>query len=209
MRRMLWYVAFAELIVCWILWSVGFIKPRQQAADRKEVARASSSKWGILLVMIGFALVWAYVRPAGFHKSVAGLVTSMALGPPSVALAWWAARHLGKQWRYAAALREDHELIQTGPYRWLRHPIYASMLGMLLATGFCWTWWPMFLAGIIFFLAGTEIRIRAEDRLLAARFGTLSWAIAHEHALTSRLCAEQGFLGLPFGCRFGPAIGID
>jgi hypothetical protein len=55
----------------------------------------------------------------------------MVLGPPSVALAWAATRHLGKQWRYEAALSEDHELIQTGPYRWVRHPIYASMLGML------------------------------------------------------------------------------
>jgi protein-S-isoprenylcysteine O-methyltransferase Ste14 len=43
-----------------------------------------------------------------------------------------------------AALSEDHELVQTGPYRWIRHPIYASILGMLLATGNAWTWWPMF-----------------------------------------------------------------
>ena len=56
MRRMLWTVAFVELVLCWILWSAGFIKPRREAADRNEVARASSSKWGILLVMIGFAL---------------------------------------------------------------------------------------------------------------------------------------------------------
>jgi len=69
-----------------------------------------------------------------------------------------------------AALSEDHELVQTGPYRWLRHPIYASMLGMLLATGFAKTWWPMFVAAVIFFVAGTEIRVRAEDRLLAERF---------------------------------------
>lgn len=62
------------------------------------------------------------------------------------------------------------ELIQTGPYRWIRHPIYTSMLGMLLATGASWTWWPMFVASLIAFLAGTEIRVRAEDRLLTERF---------------------------------------
>ena len=94
----------------------------------------------------------------------------MLLGPPSVALAWAAARHLGKQWRYQAALTEGHELIQSGPYRWVRHPIYASMLGMLLATGAARTWWPMFVAAIVVFLAGTEIRTRTEDRLLAERF---------------------------------------
>jgi protein-S-isoprenylcysteine O-methyltransferase Ste14 len=170
MRRMLWYVACGELILCWVIWSLAFVKPRRQAADRKEVAKSSSSKWGIVLVMVSFSLTWAYVRPVGFQKSASSLILSMVLGPPSVALAWWSTRHLGKQWRYAAALREDHELIQTGPYRWLRHPIYASMLGMLLATGFCWTWWPMLLASVVFFVVGTEIRIRAEDRLLGEHF---------------------------------------
>lgn len=167
---MLWIVAFAELILSWIAWSAAFIRPSRQAADRTEVAKAPASKWGILLVMLGFALTWAFVRPAGFHKSAPSLIASMVLGPPSVALAWAATRHLGKQWRYQAALRADHELIQTGPYRWMRHPIYTSMLGMVLATGFCWTWWPMMIAAVVCFLAGTEIRVRAEDRLLAERF---------------------------------------
>jgi protein-S-isoprenylcysteine O-methyltransferase Ste14 len=76
----------------------------------------------------------------------------------------------GKQWRYEAALSEDREPIQTDPYRWVRHPIYASLFGMLQATGCAWTWWPLFVAAVIAFLVGTEIRVRAEDGLLAERF---------------------------------------
>jgi len=167
---MLEIAALAELACCWIAFSAAFVKPRKQASGRKTVASAPASKWGIFLVMVGFALVWAYVRPAGFEKSRLELIASMVLGPPSVALAWTATRHLGKQWRYEAALGEDHELIQTGPYRWVRHPIYTSMLGMLLATGAARTWWPMLVAALIAFLAGTEIRVRAEERLLAERF---------------------------------------
>ncbi len=167
---MLKVVALVELVLCWVAWSLAFVKPRRQAAGRKKVVRAPASKWGIFLVMVSFALAWSYVRPAGFEKSRLSLVVSMVVGPPSVALAWAAARHLGRQWRYEAALSEDHELIQTGPYGWIRHPIYASMFGLLLATGTCRTWWPMFIAALIAFLAGTEIRIRAEERLLAERF---------------------------------------
>jgi len=170
LNDMLFLYAFVELILCWVAWSLAFVQPRRQAAGQKAVVRAPASKWGIILEMLGYALVWAYVRPVGFEKSVPSVIASMILAPLSVALGWAAARHLGKQWRFEAALSEDHELIQTGPYRWVRHPIYASMLGMLLATGFVWTWWPMFVAGLIFFLAGTEIRVRAEDRLLAERF---------------------------------------
>ena len=44
------------------------------------------------------------------------------------------------------------------------------MLGMLLATGAARTWWPMLVAALIAFLAGTEIRVRAEECLLAERF---------------------------------------
>lgn len=167
---MLWSVAIAEMFLGWLVWSLAFVKPSRQAADRTEVAKAKSSRWGIGLVMLSFAFLWAYVRPAGFHKPAWSLALSMLLTPLSVALAWWATRHLGKQWRYQAALRADHELVQTGPYRWMRHPIYTSMLGMMLATGFCWTWWPLFVAAVVCFLAGTEIRVRAEDRLLEDRF---------------------------------------
>lgn len=45
------------------------------------------------------------------------------------------------------------------------------MLGMLLATGFAWSWWPLLLIALAIFLVGTEIRVRAEDRLPADRFG--------------------------------------
>jgi protein-S-isoprenylcysteine O-methyltransferase Ste14 len=169
---MLQIAALSDLALCWVVWSLAFVKPSKQAAGQKEVSNAPASRWGIFLVMVGFALAWAYLRPKGFEKSTLSLIASMILGPPSVALAWAATRHLGKQWRYKAALSEDHELIQTGPYRWIRHPIYASMLGMLLATLAAWTWWPMAIGSVIAFLAGTEIRVRSEERLLAERFSS-------------------------------------
>ncbi|MGA8741012.1 MAG: isoprenylcysteine carboxylmethyltransferase family protein [Terracidiphilus sp.] len=168
---MLTIAAYVELGLCWILWSLAFVRPQKRAAGQKKAVRAPSSRWGILLVMLGFACIWAFVRPVGFEKSPASLIASMILGPPSVALAWMATRHLDKQWRFEAALSEDHKLITTGAYRWVRNPIYASMLGMLLATGLAKTWWPLLVAGVIFFLIGTEIRVSAEERLLAKRFG--------------------------------------
>lgn len=168
---MLTIACYVELAVCWIAWTLAFVKPRKRAAGAKKNVSAPVSRWGIFLVMLGYACIWAFVRPVGFEKSAASLIASMMIAPPSVVLVWMAARHLDKQWRFEAALSEDHRLITTGPYRWLRNPIYASMLGMLLATGFAKTWWPLLVAGVIFFLIGTEIRVRAEERLLASRFG--------------------------------------
>lgn len=168
---MLAIAAYLELGLCWILWSLAFVRPQKRAAGQKKAVGAPSSRWGILLVTLGFACIWAFVQPVGFVKSPASLIASMILGPPSVALVWMAAHHLDKQWRFEAALSEDHKLITTGPYRWVRNPIYTSMLGMLLASGCAKTWWPLLITGVIFFLIGTEIRVRAEERLLGERFG--------------------------------------
>jgi protein-S-isoprenylcysteine O-methyltransferase Ste14 len=168
---MLHIAAYVVVGICWVAWSLAFVKPQKSAAGRKKAVRAPASRWGILLVMLGFACVWAFVQPEGFKKSVPSLIASMILGPVAVVLAWMATRHLDKQWRFEAALSEDHELIRTGPYRWLRHPIYTSLLGMLFATGLVKTWWPLLIAGVVFYVIGTEIRVHAEDGLLASRFG--------------------------------------
>ena len=162
--------AMVELVLCWFAWSLAFIKPSREARGQKKAVRAPASRWGIFLVTLGFACSWAYVKPRGFAKPAPELAASMIVAPLALWLVYAATRHLGKQWRYEAALSEDHNLITTGPYSWLRHPIYASMLGMLLATLLAWTWWPMLLASLAFFVAGTEIRVHAEERLLAQRF---------------------------------------
>ena len=168
---MLQIAALIEVVVCWVIWIFAFRKPSREAQGQKKVARASASRWGIGLVAVSFALVWMYLRPVGFQKSTASLVVSMVLAPLATVLAWAAAHELGKQWRYEAAVTEDHELVQSGPYALVRHPIYLSMFLMLMATGAAYTWWPMWVAGAVFFILGTEIRVHAEERLLAAHFG--------------------------------------
>jgi protein-S-isoprenylcysteine O-methyltransferase Ste14 len=59
----------------------------------------------------------------------------------------------------------------SGPYRFVRHPIYTSLLCILLGTGFLITPWRLLLPAILLFVIGTEIRVRIEDNLLASQFG--------------------------------------
>jgi len=79
--------------------------------------------------------------------------------------------HLGRQFRVNAGLYEDHELVTTGPYAVVRHPIYASLLAILAATLFLLTPWEWAILSLTLFIAGTEIRVHTEDNLLASRFG--------------------------------------
>jgi protein-S-isoprenylcysteine O-methyltransferase Ste14 len=80
-------------------------------------------------------------------------------------------RHLGRQFRVNAGLYEDHELVTTGPYKLVRHPIYTSLLAILGSTLFLLAEWQWAVLALALFIAGTEIRVYTEDRLLASRFG--------------------------------------
>ena len=71
---------------------------------------------------------------------------------------------------HEAAVREDHALIESGPYRFVRHPVYAGYLALLLGSGVAslnvclWLLWPVSLLGIL-------IQAASEEQLLGARFG--------------------------------------
>ena len=160
--------AFGWLLLCWLLWAIPFfIRTRKQPKDRKAVT-APASKWGVAVQAVAFFLAWLRIvrsNPPGM------LIASMLIAPASAWFAWRAVTHLGKQWRIQAGVYSDHELVRTGPYAVVRHPIYTSMLGMLVATGLVQTWWPVLIAAVLIYIAGMEVRIRAEEALLAARFG--------------------------------------
>ena len=69
-------------------------------------------------------------------------VVGLAVGLAGAVLLFWASVLLGRLLIHEAAVREDHALIESGPYRFVRHPIYTSMLSILLGTGFLITpWW--------------------------------------------------------------------
>jgi protein-S-isoprenylcysteine O-methyltransferase Ste14 len=59
---------------------------------------------------------------------------AVVLTASGVAIAFWARWHLGANWSGVVTLKEGHELIRTGPYRFVRHPIYTGMLLMLVGT---------------------------------------------------------------------------
>ncbi len=155
------------LILVWVGWVLTFLisgRPRG-----RTVVSAPRAKWGLVLQGLGFGLAWA--RQPSVTVGGATLVLALGIGVASALCASYAKRYLGKQWRIHAALLADHDLVMSGPYSVIRHPIYAAMGGMLLMTGLILARWEVLIAAIAVFLVGTEIRVRAEDRLLEDRFG--------------------------------------
>jgi protein-S-isoprenylcysteine O-methyltransferase Ste14 len=94
----------------------------------------------------------------------------LALGLGGAGLLVWASVTLGRFLVHAATVFQDHVLIASGPYRFLRHPIYSGYLALLLgsALGTLNIWllifWPVSLLGIL-------LQARAEEKLLELKFG--------------------------------------
>src|SRR5262245_49648863 len=97
-------------------------------------------------------------------------VVGLAVGLAGVALLAWASVLLGRLLLHEAAVREDHALIEGGPYRFVRHPVDAGYLALLLGSGVAalnvclWLLWPVSLLGLL-------IQGASEVQLLGERFG--------------------------------------
>jgi protein-S-isoprenylcysteine O-methyltransferase Ste14 len=155
------------IISCgWLVWFLPF--PLTGWDSRTPEQRDNRARWGLLLEVIAYVLLlgkfWTG-SPAPWRIACSVLFLALA-----ALLSWTATRALGRHLRFDAALTSGHELVRAGPYRILRHPIYTSMFCLLLGTGFMITPPLLFLVAIVLFIAGTEIRVRIEDALLASRF---------------------------------------
>lgn len=82
----------------------------------------------------------------------------------------WARFHLGKNWSGEVTIREDHTLIRTGPYRFVRHPIYTGMLLALAGTALAIGKYRALL-GFAIFTVGIVLKARREESMLAQEFG--------------------------------------
>ncbi len=162
--------AYAYLILVFgiVAWFFPFVPAHQNTGPAKTINR--SSRWGVLLQFLAFTLLWqGHFWERSLHPW--RILLSIALFAIAAALSWTSSHALRGQLRIVAGLGADHKLIRTGPYALVRHPIYTSMLMVICATAVIVTPWPLFLGALTLFVAGTEIRMRTEEKLLASHFG--------------------------------------
>lgn len=99
-----------------------------------------------------------------------GVSVGLAIQLSSAWLAIWARKHLGQNWSGAITAKVDHQLIRTGPYRTIRHPIYTGMLGMFLGTAVV-SGELHGLLGLIIISVAYWRKVRLEEQHLRGHFG--------------------------------------
>lgn len=85
-------------------------------------------------------------------------------------IALWGRITLGRNWNMNPSLQERHELVEGGPYAYMRHPMYTGLLLMLLSAV---VYYGTAFGCIVFFLSliGTWIKLSREERILTNHFG--------------------------------------
>lgn len=168
----MWVLSWSLVVVAWFAWLYPLLFRAPHKQDRPSVTLAGPTRAGLLLQCIGIVVAFVFRMPMESAPSPIRIAVALLLAVVCAVMSWTSVTNLGRQFRISAGLYEDHQLVSTGPYRFVRHPIYSSMLGILLCTILLimtdWLWAAVSLA---LYLAGTEIRVRAEDGLLASRFG--------------------------------------
>jgi len=162
--------------VLWLLfgvyWFVSAIK-RKKTKQRESILQ----RFGYTLpLFVGFYFLyephplygWLTTRflPVGSVGEWFGVFLTAA----GIAVAFWARWHLGTNWSGTVTLKEGHELIRTGPYRSIRHPIYTGILLALLGTAVTFGEVRALLAVVIAWLS-FYVKARREESFLTQEFG--------------------------------------
>ncbi len=155
-----------------IVWAIGAVATKRTA----QVQSPGSRLIHVSFVAAAFALLFApglAIGPLGWRfvpDSAVIAYTGLALTLGGAALAVWARIFLGRNWSAVVTIREDHQIVQTGPYAVVRHPIYSGGLLAMLGTALAFGELRELVALGLAFMAWW-FKSRLEERFMEQRFG--------------------------------------
>jgi protein-S-isoprenylcysteine O-methyltransferase Ste14 len=143
---------------------------------KRTIGRASGGNRPVLRVVITLAVALLATTGSlgghgphtpGWANTAMGAIGA-ALCAGGVAFAIWARTQLGRNWGMPGSIKDDPELITSGPYHVVRHPIYTgvivAMAGTALVHGM--VWWILAVGFLVYFLSN----VPAEERKMTRQF---------------------------------------
>ncbi len=171
MKLIYQFLFFFLWLVFWLYWlgTAVRVKPvlRHEPLTR-SLRHSIPTLIGTLLFFVpffvrGLPYIPRHIVPAAFWTGT-GLILA------GLALSFWARSVLGTNWSGRVSVKQGHELVTRGPYRWLHHPIYAGFLLMLCGTALAYLLWPGFV-GTAIIAIGFRIKAHSEERWMLETFG--------------------------------------
>ena len=162
-------LCWAALGLYWLVSALGTKKTAINESSGLRVFRLAILALMLILLMTDWLRIGPLARRfVPRHSDVVWV--GVGLTAIGVALAIWARWNLGRNWSDKVVLKVDHELIRSGPYAYLRHPIYTGVLLAVAGTALTIGEWRGVAALI---LLGTNYCVKAirQEKILAANFG--------------------------------------
>ena len=171
------FTDYSFLIICWsIFWLYWFVSA---FSAKKSIIKANwrlAILWRVIFIVFVILFVefdrssvvygLSFFLKSLFSFQIIGDILTVV----GLIVAIWARVHLGSNWAGYVTYKENHELVTSGPYRFVRHPIYSGLILMSLGTILCYGC----LAFIIFFgavLISFTWRIKREEKIMINLFG--------------------------------------
>jgi protein-S-isoprenylcysteine O-methyltransferase Ste14 len=159
------WIAF---MVLWLIWALR-TKPTQ---TREGVS--SRLSYSVLTVAAAWAMGGdvpeGWLRTRLFAANLWTEWLGIAITAAGLAFAVWARAYLGGNWSSAVTVKVGHALVRSGPYRWVRHPIYSGIILAMLGTALVRHQVRGVIAVVLLY-AGFKIKSKIEEQAMAATFG--------------------------------------
>jgi protein-S-isoprenylcysteine O-methyltransferase Ste14 len=148
----------------WLYWLVAAFSMKRGRVQWSRELR-------IRVVLV--AVVFLFARLGAFRSHRANTdpwlaAIGLVLFGLGVAFAVWARVHIGRNWGTPMTQKAEPELVTSGPYRFVRHPIYSGIIlaGLGTALALSWLWLPVFALAAIYFIYSATV----EERYLTEQF---------------------------------------
>ena len=160
-------LAWIAFLLYWVISAIG----------AKSKRRTKKWVWAMLMIVAVFGLL-LLLRLAGIPKNINVIlwprnlpadICSDVVVVAGLFVVIWARRTLGANWSANVQIEADHELVQSGPYKYVRHPIYSGFLTMVLGTAIAYGQ----LLGVVILavsFAGFFLKAMREESILTERF---------------------------------------
>jgi protein-S-isoprenylcysteine O-methyltransferase Ste14 len=159
------YVIYSLWAVFWLAWLVA-------ALSAKRAAQSATRQFVGFRVAI-FVIVLVVVRAGVFkgHRAIASSPVLQGLGLAlfllGLGLAVWARVHLGRNWGAPMSEKVDAELVTTGPYQYIRNPIYSGILLAAIGTAVAVSWYWLVVVALMgaYFVYSATVEEHTMERL--------------------------------------------
>ena len=160
---------------CWLVfvafWVLAAVSTKRTVYRE---TRAQRLRYWVLLVVACFLQLYGRRLPYPLNMRILPQLVPIAwaaavLCVTGLAFALWARVALGRNWSGAVTLKEGHELVERGPYRFVRHPIYTGILTMFFATALAQGHLSG-LVGTLLMFASFWIKLGEEEKLMLQQF---------------------------------------